>query len=137
MPSSVADYTVYFITNRRQGAGFPIEQQTQMWLSDLGIQFPTVIVTKDKGPIVAALELDVFVDDKYANMVSIEKHSPKTKLFFMTQPQNEELEIPKNWTRVNDFMSFVGKQLLAKHLPTDAKERKKISALLWLNDVLP
>ncbi len=96
-----------FITNRRPTQGASVLRQTQEQLFDLGIDFPTVLVRRDKGPTVAGLGLDVFVDDYVVNLERAEACSPNTKLFLINQTYNENLGIPKTWTRVDSLKEVV------------------------------
>ena len=48
-----------FITNRMPTKGNSVLWQTQEQLNEIGIDYPTVLVRKDKGPAIAGLELDV------------------------------------------------------------------------------
>jgi uncharacterized HAD superfamily protein len=92
-----------FITNRMPTQGASVLRQTQEQLFYLAIDFPTVLVRRDKGPAVAGLELDVFVDDYIENLRRVEECSPNTKLFLVNQTYNENLEIPGTWTRVDSL----------------------------------
>lgn len=92
-----------FITNRMPTQGASVLQQTQGQLFYLDIDYPTVLVRRDKGPVVAGLELDVFVDDYVVNLLRAEECSPNTKLFLVNQTYNENLEIPGTWTRVDSL----------------------------------
>jgi hypothetical protein len=94
LPFLTLDHEVYFITSRRDTRGDPVQVQTQDTLRALGVDCPTVIVTDVKGPIVAALGLEAFVDDKPANLENIALHSPNTKLFLMEQPQTIKYKEP-------------------------------------------
>lgn len=60
-----------FITNRKQTAGLPIEEQTRQWLRGIGINASNVFAVDHKGPLCGALALDWFVEDKIANLESI------------------------------------------------------------------
>lgn len=99
----------YFISTRIQTAGKPIKVQSQVWLNELGIEFPTVIITKDKGIVAKALKLEAFVDDKPENLEDIAKESPTTKLFLLEASYNRSYKEPKGWTRVPTFEAFVDK----------------------------
>jgi uncharacterized HAD superfamily protein len=108
LPWLTENHEVYFITARIPTAGFSIQQQTQMHLSEIGVQFPTVLVERNKGPIAAALKLDAFVDDKIENLIDVDNATEyKTKIFLMNQPHNESFQEPAHWTRVHDFEEFV------------------------------
>lgn len=56
-----AKHDLFFITSR---SGEHTKQQTEEWLRDLGVQYPTVIVAADKTPIIRALKTNVFIDDR-------------------------------------------------------------------------
>lgn len=107
IPWLTNEHEVYFITTRIQTAGLPIQRQTEMYLSDLGVEFPTVIVTRDKGPIAAALQLDAFLDDKFENVARVAECSSKTKPYLMGASYNSSYEIPKRWKVVNCFQEFI------------------------------
>ena len=52
----------FFITNR---SGNNPKRQTERWLYNKGmVEFPTVITTAVKGPVIHALDLDFYIDDK-------------------------------------------------------------------------
>ena len=110
LPWLVEEHDVYFITARIPTAGFSVQKQTQLYLSELGVQFPTVLVEPNKGPLAAALKLDAFIDDKVENLLDIDKATQsRTKVFLMSRSYNAEYSIPNHWTRVNHFADFVSK----------------------------
>jgi hypothetical protein len=59
------EHPVYFLTNRM---GDLCKQQTEKWLYDNGISYPTVIITSNKKPILDTLKVEFFVDDKLETM---------------------------------------------------------------------
>lgn len=52
---------VLFITNRM---GHRAKRQTEEWLYEFGINFPTVILAADKPPVLKSLGVTHFIDDK-------------------------------------------------------------------------
>lgn len=96
-----------FITNRIPTKGAPVLLQTQEQLADIAVDYPTVLVRKDKGPAIAGFELDVYVDDYVENLYRAEECSPLTKLFLFNQTYNENLEIPDTWTRIDSLKEVV------------------------------
>lgn len=64
------EHSVYFITNR---SGRRCKQQTEKFLYDIGINYPTVLLASNKLPILQALKIDFFVDDKLETMVETRK----------------------------------------------------------------
>lgn len=96
-----------FITNRMPTAGLPVLRQTQSQLYEFLRDFPTVLVRKDKGPAIAGLELDVYVDDYVVNLHRAEECSPSTKLFLFNHTYNENLKIPDTWTRIDSLKEVV------------------------------
>lgn len=96
-------HNVYFITSRRHENGFTSERQTQMFLDNLGVQFPNVIANKEKGALAAALELDYFLDDYPENVESVERSSPKTRCYLLNRSYNAD----SRCNRVGSFASFI------------------------------
>jgi 5'(3')-deoxyribonucleotidase len=101
-------HDLYFVTTRIETLGLSAKRQTQLSLYELGVEYPTVIVTKDKGAISRDLLLDMFIDDKPENLTNIHEASPKTKAFLREQAYNEDFDEP--WvTRVASLDDFVKK----------------------------
>jgi hypothetical protein len=91
MPWAV--HAVYFITNR---PGYNPKQQTERWLREnLKIEVPTVLISARKGTSAAALELDVYVDDKGENILDVERESPKTRAYLIDRPYNEHVKVQR------------------------------------------
>ena len=59
--SDIDGHEIYFITNRR---GRAVQSQCACWLLNNGINTASVIIARDKLPIIRALALDAFIDDK-------------------------------------------------------------------------
>lgn len=59
---------VYFITNR---LGINCKQQTEKWLYEQGINYPTVLIAADKKPLIQALKIDFFIDDRLPTMTEL------------------------------------------------------------------
>lgn len=53
-------HEIHFITNRK---GKAAQYQSGYWLADHGFRHPSVIIRKDKFPIIRDLELDAYIDD--------------------------------------------------------------------------
>lgn len=56
---------MYFITNRM---GLNCKQQTEKFLYNHGIDYPTVLIASNKQPIIDALKVEFFVDDRLETM---------------------------------------------------------------------
>jgi len=56
---------IYFISHR-MGAGAKI--QTMRWLYENGADFPTVLLSSDKVPLIKLLKLDFYIDDRIETM---------------------------------------------------------------------
>jgi hypothetical protein len=61
-------HDVYFITHRITPSA---KLQTEEWLKDRAIETPTVLIAGNKLPIIQALELDVFIDDKPSTLFEV------------------------------------------------------------------
>lgn len=81
----------FFITSRLQTAGDSVEVQTAQWISEtFHVPWPCVIVTHTrKGAIVAALELDTFVDDKPENCEDVAEKAPNCRVFLQDSSHNQ------------------------------------------------
>jgi hypothetical protein len=81
-------HDIYFITNR---VGKRVKWQTENWLRDRGFFNPTVIIAGDKAPIVAALRLDAYIDDKPSNVNAVREGCPECRVYVMDRPYNQEV----------------------------------------------
>lgn len=54
-------HEIHFITNRR---GKAVQYQSAWFLVNAGFRHPSVIIARDKYPIVKALKLDAYIDDR-------------------------------------------------------------------------
>ncbi len=59
---------IYFITSR---TGKLAKFWSELWLRNHGMDYPTVLVAKDKGHVAVGLQLEVFVDDKPENNMDV------------------------------------------------------------------
>jgi hypothetical protein len=64
------DHDVYFLTHR---AGKNAKQQTEAWLFDRTLTCPTVLLSGDKLPLLKALDIQYFVDDKPETLVEVSR----------------------------------------------------------------
>lgn len=110
--AALDDATKYFITNRPDTAGDPAEIQTAKWLNlCLCVDYPTVIVAERKGPIIAALDLDYYIDDKPENCMDAAGYRPQCKTFLQDASHNKWFDDPRI-TRIPSFDSFVREVLI-------------------------
>lgn len=58
-------HPTYFITNRM---GVKCKQQTEKFLYEAGINYPTVLITGNKKPVIEALKVEFFIDDRLDTM---------------------------------------------------------------------
>ena len=95
-------HDVYYITNR---PGKTAKGQTELWLYRHGITVPTVLVAGDKGPIIKALDLEAFIDDRPDTMKKIPKQAPNCRMFVRDMSYNR-IEL-KGVERVATFADFL------------------------------
>lgn len=82
-----AENDVYYITAR---PGLKPRAQSQAWLMyHLEDPCPTVLITEDKGCACRCLDLDVYVDDKLSNIMSVANLSDRTQAFLVDRPYNQ------------------------------------------------
>lgn len=105
-PNNLRPYKTYFITSRPETAGMTCDEQSAIWLRrHFFIANPTVIVSSMKGPLVMALGVKAFLDDKPENCLNVRAYSPFTKVFILTQPYNVNFDQP-SVTRVATVAEF-------------------------------
>src|SRR5258706_7339654 len=90
-------HEVYFITNRM---GIRAKHQTEIWLYSLGMNYPTVIVTGDKLPILRSLGVNFFVDDRYETIMEVAEAKLPLKLYLRQAPYNYPRAYPDNVRQV-------------------------------------
>jgi 5'(3')-deoxyribonucleotidase len=99
-------YQIYFITARFNSAGLPMTDQAAIWLRrEFFITNPCVIACKHKGPLLAALNVEYFIDDNVPNIADARVSSPFTKCYIQDQPYNREYE-QGSVTRVKSLNEF-------------------------------
>lgn len=65
-------WEIVFMTKRPETAGSTAQVQTQRWLQSKGFPLPSVLTVQgSRGPLAAALSLDVVVDDRPENCVDV------------------------------------------------------------------
>lgn len=95
---------VYFITNR---PGKQAKLQTEKWLYNLGMNYPTVIVTSDKLPFLKALKVNFFIDDKPDTLSEVGLAAPPDldRLYARTWAYNRDVEFPPNVRRTPNLLT--------------------------------
>lgn len=104
-------HDLYFITNRKPlyGGGMTVQRQSAEWLRDnFGLEFPTVICVKNKGPLVNALGIQYFIDDKDSNIDSIRKFAPLCQPWLKHQPYNLHYHNVPRAESLNHFLMEIG-----------------------------
>jgi hypothetical protein len=80
-----AKHEVYFITARRNA-----KEETARWLTgELGLYYPSVICSRNKGQLAKALQLSSFIDDMPEMCLDVAAHSPKTRTYLRVRKHNE------------------------------------------------
>ena len=100
-------HTLYFPTARAHTSGRPVSKQSAKWLNqNFNIQFPTVFVASEKGPMARALKYDCFIDDRPKNCIDIKAALPNCRVYLKNSSHNVSYSAPFNITRVNSFNAF-------------------------------
>lgn len=97
-----------FITARVPSAGNTVQFQSAAWLFDyLALEYPTVIVDSNKGPIAAALKLNYFIDDRPKNCLEIQDAVPGCTVYLKDSSHNLSYNSAyRPLSRVKDFNTF-------------------------------
>ena len=98
----------YFVTHRPD----PCIKFTAHWLSEvIGIDHPSVIISKKKGEVSRILGATHAIDDKLENAWCIHwlSDNPQTKVYLLDRPYNRiDVEVGvQNLYRINSFHEFV------------------------------
>lgn len=93
-------HEIYFITNR---SGARVKWQTELWLEDhlrFGetSDYPTVLISGQKGEVAHALKLDAYIDD---NIADVAAKSPDTAAYLLNRSYNTDFASTSSFTRVN------------------------------------
>ena len=95
LPHLCDNHRCVFITDRMDGTGYPIEKQTQLWLhQQYNIDYPTVLISRNKGDIARGLGLDFYIDDKPENVLDVIEKAPRCKTFLQRRTYNEACAYP-------------------------------------------
>lgn len=104
LPKLCEQHRVIFITNRKDGTGAPIEEQTASWLHWFyKLPFQTVLISDVKGPIVKALRLDAYIDDRPSNIQDALWHYPKCLTVINDTTYNREFDRAPRVANFNEF----------------------------------
>lgn len=107
-------HDVYFITSR---PGATAKFQTEAWLLKF-FALPTVLIAKDKGPLVKSLKLELFVDDKPENCNEVvEATDGKCITLMPDRPYNRNRIVDYRVKRVKNLEGILEKMLWSETMP--------------------
>jgi len=76
-------HDIYFITDR-PGAG--AKYWTERWFNRYGYDNATILISRNgKGAIVAALDLELYIDDKVENILDVQTKAPNCRAYLAPQ----------------------------------------------------
>ena len=84
---SLDGHEIYFLTHRN---GKKAKQQTEEWLYDHGMNYPTVLLSGDKLPILVNLGANFFIDDKLATVNEVYRAKALHNVYLLNCPWNNE-----------------------------------------------
>lgn len=89
-------HEVVFISNR---AGVNAKRQSEISLYNLGMYYPSVILSSDKIPLIRSLGITFFLDDRLDTLLELVRVSEREKWlgdwFLLDTPYNREGRIPQ------------------------------------------
>ena len=88
------EYTTYFITHRHTPKGWwTAQNQSVEWLRMMGIDFPNVVITGEKGDACNMLGLTHYIDDRPSFIEDcLMKAWTRTNIYGMRRPWNQKEE---------------------------------------------
>jgi len=100
------DHQVVFVSARE---GVHPQLDTVTWLTDRGVDTPSVIITKRKGEIARALDADYSLEDKPENAAVIHWMADvkPCKSYIIDRPYNRVDYLPKKIKRVKTVEEFL------------------------------
>lgn len=100
------NHQVVFVSARQ---GISPQHDTVRWLERHGIQNPSVIITKRKGEIARALDIDYNIEDKPENAAVIHWMADvrPCKSYIIDRPYNQVDFLPKNIKRIKTVDEFL------------------------------
>ncbi len=111
LPQLCEKHRVIFITNRKDGTGWPIEDQTKVWLKrNFGLNNTNVIISDKKGPVAHGLKLDYFLDDRPKNVQEVFDASTLNwapSVYLLDATYNQEHRGIPRVKSLNDFIRTV------------------------------
>lgn len=82
-------YNFFFITSRKNTAGYTALNQTKAWVERwTSLKSFSVIPAHRKGGILDRAEIDYFIDDLPENIIEAAIEAPKCKSFLLVRPYN-------------------------------------------------
>lgn len=104
LPFLVRNHRVVFVTNRKDGFGDPIEEQTARWLyNTFYIENPNVVISGDKGAVAKGLALDYLIDDRPKNIEDVVRDYPRCRAVLYSDTFNQDFDYK---VRVKSFDQF-------------------------------
>ena len=101
-------HRVVFITNRKDGSGWPIEVQSQEWLCENFHLFrPNVLISDNKGPLMDALKLDYYIDDRPKNVEETCLASRHCQVALYDTTYNQEYKYGWRVRSLDDFFNQI------------------------------
>jgi 5'(3')-deoxyribonucleotidase len=99
---------MYFSTARPQSIGADVSIQSAAWINEkFRVNFPTVVVSNEKGPLAAALKYDYFIDDRDKNCLEVKAARPECKVCLAAATHNQKFDAePHGIVRVSGFNEF-------------------------------
>ena len=98
--------TVVFCSHR---FGNHAQRQTQRWLERVGLAMPTVVLSKRKGDVARALDVDFAIDDKPENVACIHwiADMKPCRAVLLDQPYNRNAQLPEKVARAFTMEEFL------------------------------
>lgn len=98
-----AGHDVYFLTHRM---GDKAKLQTEKWLYERGVDYPTVVMSGTKLPLVRAIGIQFFIDDKPETIE--EMHDNVKLLYIKDAPYNRHVKVGKRVKSVREALEDAG-----------------------------
>lgn len=107
-------HDIYFVTSR---LGVLAKRQTEAWLRNETLAATgyygthltpdTVLISSEKGLVAHALDLDLYIDDRFENAIDVHYTTANTLSFLLDRPWNAHRTAPLGVIRVYSVLDFL------------------------------
>ncbi len=102
------NHRVVFITNRKDGTGWKVDEQSACWIMEnFFLRHANVVISDDKGPVAKGLGLNFYIDDRPKNVIEVHQAAPNCKTFLKKATYSTTFDYPNRVSSFNEFAKII------------------------------